>query len=55
MNGEALVLEGFARNEFLMQGRNTREFGPKKMEGTEHDLDFIFFKGQRGLWSQSEE
>ena len=43
-NGEALVLEGFARNKFVMQGKETREFKRKKWQETEHDLDFIFSK-----------
>jgi hypothetical protein len=43
-NGEALVLNGFARNQFVMQGQETREFNGKKWRSTEHDLDFIFSK-----------
>jgi len=42
--GEALVLEGFARFGFSLYGRNTNEFKGKKWIETEHDLDFIFEK-----------
>jgi hypothetical protein len=42
LQGEALVLEGFARRQFVMMGRNTQEFGPVRWRRTEHDLDFIF-------------
>ncbi|HVS80814.1 MAG TPA: hypothetical protein VHE60_03690 [Pyrinomonadaceae bacterium] len=42
LHGETMVLEGFARNRFLMAGRNTRQYGEKVWGQTEHDLDFIF-------------
>ena len=42
LHGESMVLEGFARNQFVMRGRETREFADRKWEESEHDLDFIF-------------
>jgi hypothetical protein len=42
LHGEMMVLEGFARSEFVMRGRNTREFSGKCWTGSEHNLDFIF-------------
>jgi hypothetical protein len=42
LHGEMMVLEGFARSQFLMKGRNTRAFGEMEWKKTEHDLDFIF-------------
>lgn len=40
--GEDLVLEGFARNQFLLINRNTNKYKKKKWEKTNHKLDFIF-------------
>jgi hypothetical protein len=37
-----MVLEGFARSEFVMRGRNTRSFAGKTWEATDQNLDFIF-------------
>jgi hypothetical protein len=48
IHGELMVLEGFAKNRFVMMGRNTRELGEKKWIRTEHDLDFIFERDGRG-------
>lgn len=42
---EALVLEGFARHQFVMLGRHTSDFGGKRWVRTGHKLDFIF-----GCW-----
>ncbi|MDQ5838288.1 MAG: hypothetical protein M3379_16035 [Acidobacteriota bacterium] len=42
LHAEMLILEGFARNRFLMMGRNTREYGDNLWDVSEHDLDFIF-------------
>lgn len=42
LHGEAMVLEGFARSEFVMRGRNTRSFAGKTWEETDQNLDFIF-------------
>lgn len=44
LQGEALVLEGFARNRFLMGGRSVRDYAGLLWDETEHDLDFIFEK-----------
>jgi hypothetical protein len=44
LHGEFMVLEGFARCEFVMRGRNTREYAGKVWTGTGHNLDFIFEK-----------
>lgn len=41
-HAEGMVLAGFARCKFIMQGENTREFRGKIWEKSEHDLDFIF-------------
>ncbi|MGA2176404.1 MAG: hypothetical protein ABSH38_15620 [Verrucomicrobiota bacterium] len=41
-HGELMVLEGFAKNRFVMAGQSTREFGGKKWTQTDHNLDFIF-------------
>jgi len=42
LHGETMVLEGFARSKFVMQGRHTRTFGGKTWEASEQNLDFIF-------------
>ncbi len=42
LHGEMMVLEGFARSEFVMRGRNTREFRGRLWIETENNLDFIF-------------
>jgi hypothetical protein len=42
LHGELMVLEGFARRQFVMKGRATREFESKVWTTTNHDLDFIF-------------
>jgi len=42
LHGETMVLEGFARSEFVMRGRNTRSFGEKTWEATGQNLDFLF-------------
>jgi len=39
---QAMVLEGFARNQFLMSGRHTRAHGGKVWTESNHELDFIF-------------
>lgn len=40
--GAALVLEGFARRQFVMHGRNTNNFGGRTWTASAHDMDFIF-------------
>lgn len=42
LHGELMVLEGFARCQFVMRGRNTNRFESKSWTDTNHDLDFIF-------------
>ena len=42
LHGEAMVLEGFARIQFLMMGRNVNEYLNTRWEDTKHNLDFIF-------------
>jgi hypothetical protein len=42
LQGEALVLEGFARKQFIMRDRNVRAYGGRRWVETDHDLDFIF-------------
>lgn len=44
LHGEFMVLEGFAKREFLLKGRNTRTFLSRTWTRTEHNLDFIFAK-----------
>lgn len=46
LHGEAMVLEGFARSEFVMRGRNTNARQGREWVKTGHDLDFIFEKDQ---------
>jgi hypothetical protein len=48
LHGEFMVLEGFARSEFVMRGKNTREFSGKTWTETDHNLDFIFEKDGQG-------
>lgn len=40
--GEALVLEGFARSQFIMRSRHARSFSGRTWTASDHDLDFIF-------------
>jgi hypothetical protein len=42
LHGEMMVLEGFARTQFLMASRNTNEYQGKAWVETNHNLDFIF-------------
>ena len=44
LHGEMMVLEGFARFQFVMKGRNTQEYVGIKWDKSAHDLDFIFEK-----------
>jgi len=46
-HGEFMVLEGFAKNQFVLKARHAREFGGRKWTMTEHDLDFIFERDGR--------
>ena len=42
LHGEAMILEGFARKQFVMHRRETGSFGSQTWSKTAHDLDFIF-------------
>jgi hypothetical protein len=42
--GEMLVLEGFARNGFVLKGRERRDYGDRAWSRSRQDLDFIFEK-----------
>lgn len=42
LHRETMVLEGFARTQFVMASRNTREYQGKEWADTDHNLDFIF-------------
>ena len=42
MQGEHLVLAAFARQKFLLVAEETKAYGSKIWEPTNHDLDFIF-------------
>ena len=42
LHGETMVLEGFARNEFVMKGRNAKSYGGKEWTRTNHNMDFTF-------------
>ena len=41
------MLEGFAKNRFVMAGQHTREYGGKQWTGTGHNMDFIFERDGR--------
>jgi hypothetical protein len=47
LQGEALVLEGFAKLKFVLEGRHTRSFDGRAWLETGHDLDFIFSRDGR--------
>lgn len=42
LHGETMVLEGFARNQFLMKGRHAHAYEGRTWTVSDHDLDFIF-------------
>lgn len=42
LHGEFMTLEGFAKSQFVVRGRNTNEYKDKKWTKTGHNLDFIF-------------
>jgi len=42
LHGEAMALDGFARLEFVLKGRNTKSYKKRVWKKSEHDLDFIF-------------
>lgn len=42
LQGEIMVLDAFARYQFVTQGREMNSFGGEIWRETDHDLDFIF-------------
>jgi hypothetical protein len=46
-HGELMVLEGFAKNRFVMAGQSTREYREKRWTQTDHNLDFVFERDNR--------
>lgn len=44
LNGENMVMGGFARSEFIMRGEHTGKFRGKEWQRSKHNLDFIFEK-----------
>jgi hypothetical protein len=42
LQGEIMVLDAFARHQFVTQGREVNSFRSEIWKETEHDLDFIF-------------
>lgn len=44
LQGEAMILEGFARLEFVMKGRELKRFNDRIWLKTDHDIDFAFEK-----------
>ncbi len=42
LHGEMMILEGFARYQFVMRGRHTNQFEGRSWTKTNHNLDFIF-------------
>lgn len=42
LQGEAMVLEGFSRHQFVLQGKAVRSFGGRTWTKSAHDVDFIF-------------
>lgn len=41
-HGEAMVLDAFARKQFLLLGREVRAVGSRRWTSSAHDLDFVF-------------
>jgi hypothetical protein len=42
LQGEMLVLEGFARLAFVMRGRDVHAYGGRQWQESGHDLDYLF-------------
>ncbi len=42
LQAEALVLDGFARSQFVMHARDVRSWGNRTWTSTQHDIDFLF-------------
>jgi hypothetical protein len=47
LHGETMVLEGFARTQFMMISRDANEYRGKKWPESKHNLDFIFERDGR--------
>ena len=47
LHGEMMVLEGFARTQFMMISRDANQYRDKKWQETKHNLDFIFERDGR--------
>lgn len=48
LHGEHMVLEGFARRQFVMRGRHAKSLGARNWDKSAHDLDFIFERDSVG-------
>ncbi|MDD8026997.1 MAG: hypothetical protein PHI34_10800 [Acidobacteriota bacterium] len=44
IHGELIVLEGFARFQYVLMGRSVNGFKGKQWNKSNHNLDFIFYK-----------
>jgi hypothetical protein len=47
LHGEMMVLEGFARTQFVLISRDVNQYRERKWEETDHNLDFIFERDGR--------
>jgi hypothetical protein len=55
LHGEMMVLEGFARKQFVMISRSANEYKNKKMERIESQFGFHFRARWKSLWDRSQE
>jgi len=55
LQGEALILEGFARIEFVMKGRDAKHYGGRVWIQTDHDVDFVFEREWASVRHRSQE
>ncbi len=54
-HGELMVLEGFAKNRFVMAGQSTREYREHRWTQTDHNVDFIFERDNRAYGVEAQE
>jgi hypothetical protein len=47
LQGEMMVLEAFAREQFVMRGRDVKAYKGRVWSKSDHDLDFIFSKDEQ--------
>ena len=47
LQGEALILDGFASIEFVMRGRDSQRYQGRVWTESDHDLDFLFERDGR--------